>query len=58
MEPSDLADTLTDAIEQVIDTDAFNAEIEAEESDSQQIVAVKRQAEEFFKSLRLEAEDI
>jgi hypothetical protein len=54
MEPSDLANTLSDAIEQVIDCDAFNAEVEKEKTDATEIVALKRQAFEFFKSLQLQ----
>jgi hypothetical protein len=62
MEPAGLASTLTDAIEQVIDIDAFNSELEKEKADSAEIVALKGQAMEFFKSLqhpgvKLEDED-
>jgi ParB-like nuclease domain len=58
MEPADLADSLTDAIEQVIDCDAFNAELRKEKTDSAEIVAVKRQAMEFFRSLRISGVDL
>jgi hypothetical protein len=53
MEPSDLAVSLTAAIDEVIDIDAFNGEVAKEQADSQQIVGVKKQAREFFKSLKL-----
>jgi hypothetical protein len=53
MSPSDLAETLTNAIDDVLDIDLYNQELEAEEDDSAQIVAVKKQAEQFFKSLNL-----
>ena len=57
MEPSDLSEALTDAIEQVIDIDAFNAELAKEEAESREIIAVKRQAFAFFKSLSLDGVD-
>jgi hypothetical protein len=53
MSLSDLAETLTNAIDDVLDIDLYNQELEAEEDDSAQIVAVKKQAEQFFKSLNL-----
>jgi hypothetical protein len=53
MEPTDLAKTLTNAIEEVLDIDLYNQELAAEEADSAQIVAVQQQAEQFFKSLNL-----
>jgi hypothetical protein len=54
MEPSDLVDTLEAAIDEVIDIDLYNQELAAEEADSAQIIAVKKQTEQFFKSLSLE----
>jgi lipoate-protein ligase A len=54
MEPVDLADTLTSAINEVLDIDLYNQELEAEEKDSARILAVRKQAEQFFKSLNLE----
>jgi hypothetical protein len=53
MEPADLADTLRSAIDDVLDIDLFNQELEAEESDSAKIIAVREQTEQFFKSLNL-----
>jgi hypothetical protein len=53
MDPGDLADTLRDAIEDVLDIDLYNQELEAEEKDSAQIIAVQQQAAEFFKTLKL-----
>jgi hypothetical protein len=38
----------------VLDLDIYNSELEAEENDSAQILAVKEQAWVFFKSLQLE----
>lgn len=52
MEPADLADSLTKAIEQVIDVDAFNSELEKEQHDAAEIIALKRQAMQYFKTLR------
>lgn len=54
MEPSDLAETLSNAIKEVLDLDLYNQELAAEETDSAQIIAVQEQAEQFFKSLKLE----
>ena len=54
MEPSDLVDTLEAAIDEIIDIDLYNQELAAEEADSAQIIAVKKQTEQFFKSLSLE----
>jgi hypothetical protein len=53
MEPENLADTLRDAIDDVIDIDLYNQELEAEEADSAEIIAVRKQTEQFFKSLNL-----
>jgi hypothetical protein len=53
MDPGDLADSLTDAIKDVLDIDLYNQELEAEEKDSAQIIAVQQQTAEFFKSLKL-----
>ena len=54
MEPADLAETLSSAIEEVLDLDLYNQELAAEEADSARIIAVQEQAEQFFKSLRLD----
>jgi hypothetical protein len=51
--PSDLADILKAAILDVIDVDLYNQELAAEETDSAQIVAVRQQADAFFKTLKL-----
>jgi hypothetical protein len=53
MEPSDLATTLDFAIREVLDLDLYNEEVGAEEENSAEILAVKQQAETFFKSLNL-----
>jgi ParB-like nuclease domain len=53
MSPADLAQTLEHAIEQVMDIDLYNQELAAEEADSAQIVAVQRQVQEFFKTLKI-----
>jgi len=53
MEPADLVETLESAIEAVMDIDRYNEELQAEETDSAQIVSVRKQAEQFFKSLNL-----
>jgi hypothetical protein len=54
MDPGDLADTLTDAIKDVLDVGhRYNQELEAEEKDSAQIIAVQQQVAEFFKTLKL-----
>jgi hypothetical protein len=53
MEPADLVNTLRSAIDKVLDVDLYNMELAAEESDSAQIIAVRRQAENFFRSLSL-----
>jgi hypothetical protein len=54
MDPGDLADTLTEAIKDVLDIDLYNQELEAEEKDSSQIIAIQQQATEFFKTLKLD----
>jgi ParB-like nuclease family protein len=54
MEPVDLAEALTSAIDHVLNIDLYNQELGAEESDSAQIIAVQQQAEQFFNSLNLE----
>jgi len=51
--PSDLADIVEAAILEVIDVDLYNQELAAEETDSAQIVAVRQQADAFFKTLKL-----
>jgi hypothetical protein len=53
MEPETLAETLRDAIDDVLDVDLYNQELDAEEADSAEIIAVRNQAEQFFKSLNL-----
>jgi superfamily I DNA/RNA helicase len=53
MEPSDLAETLSDAIDDVLDIDLYNQELAREEVDSAQIIAVQEQAAQFFKSLNI-----
>ena len=53
MDPGDLADSLTDAIKDVLDIDLYNQELAAEEQDSAQIIAVQQQTAEFFKTLKL-----
>lgn len=54
MNPSDLAEKLESAIEDVLDIDLYNQELAAEEADSMKIFAVQQQTEQFFKSLNLE----
>jgi len=51
--PSDLVDLLEDGIQKVLDIDAYNVELAAEEADSAQIVAVREQVDEFFRTLHL-----
>lgn len=53
MAPSDLSDSLSSAIDDVMDIDLYNQELEAEEKDSAQIIAVRQQADQFFKSLNI-----
>jgi hypothetical protein len=53
MEPSELQLALENAIDEVMDLDLYNEELEAEEKDSAEIVAVKNQAQEFLGSLKL-----
>jgi hypothetical protein len=53
MEPAALAQTLEDAIKEVLDLDLYNQELAAEEADSAHVLAIKQQAEAFFKSLKL-----
>lgn len=57
MEPDDLAETLESAIDDVLDFDLYNQELEAEEADSAQIIAVQKQTAHFFKSLNLDKKD-
>jgi hypothetical protein len=52
LEPADLIGLLRSAINNVIDVDLYNQELAAEEADSAQIIALQRQAEQFFKSLK------
>jgi hypothetical protein len=51
--PSDLAEILDAAILDVIDVDLYNQELAAEQTDSAQILAVRQQADAFFKALKL-----
>jgi hypothetical protein len=53
MESSDLAETLEEAIKEVLNLDLYYQELATEAADSAQILAVKQQAERFFKSLNL-----
>jgi hypothetical protein len=55
--PADLAATLETAIKEVLDIDLYNQELAAEEADSQRIIVVKKQTEQFFKSLKLSKEN-
>ena len=54
MEPADLAEELTRAIEQVIDIDLFNQEVAAEQAEAAHLIAIREQCAAFFKSLKLE----
>jgi hypothetical protein len=54
MDPADLAQTLRDAITEVLDLDLYNQEIATEKADSGQIIAVQKQAQQFFQSLSLD----
>jgi hypothetical protein len=54
LDPADLKKILEDAIDKVLDLEAYNAELAAEENDSAQILAVKEQAWAFFNSLQLD----
>jgi hypothetical protein len=56
LQPSDLAAVLHDAIVEMLDIDKYNEQLAAEKRDSAQIIAIKRQAETFFKSLKLDEE--
>jgi hypothetical protein len=56
MKPGDLAEELDEAIQKVLDIDLFNEELAQEEQDSGQIVAVRRQVEEYLKDLNLDKE--
>jgi hypothetical protein len=56
-DPADLAEVLESGIEEVLDIDAYNCEIEAEEADSAHIIAVREQVETFLKSLKLDGEE-
>jgi hypothetical protein len=53
IEPETLAETLRDAIDDVLDIDLYNQELDAEEVDSAEIIAVRNKTEPFFKSLNL-----
>jgi hypothetical protein len=54
MEPIDLELSLENAIEEVMDIDLYNQELEAEEKDSVEIIAVQKQTQEFLGSLKLD----
>jgi hypothetical protein len=51
--PEALAQTLEDAITDILDIELYNQELAAEEADSTRIIAVQQQALAFFKSLKL-----
>jgi hypothetical protein len=51
--PADLARTLEEAIDQVMNLDLYNQELKAEENDSAQIIAVRQQLEAFLETLEL-----
>ena len=51
--PAELARTLDAALKDVLDLEAYNEELAAEEADSVQIIAVQQQAQAFFSSLNL-----
>ena len=53
LEPADLADILTNAIEEMIDRTLFNQELQAEERDSAKLLAIREQTAKFFENLRL-----
>jgi hypothetical protein len=53
MEPADLIAILRAAINSVMDIDLYNQECAAEESDSSQIIAIRQQAEHFFRAMDL-----
>jgi hypothetical protein len=53
MDPADLSEALSEAIVDVMDIDRYNEELEAEENDSAQIIAVQQQTREFFKNLKV-----
>jgi hypothetical protein len=57
MDPADLANALEEAVKDVLDLDLFNEELAKEEADSKQIVAVRKQTEDFFKSLNITPEE-
>jgi hypothetical protein len=57
MQPNDLAQLLRAAIEQVFDTEMFHQGVAAGRADFAQIVAVRRPAFAFFKSLSFDGVD-
>ena len=57
LEPSDLETIVEEAIEQTIDTNAYNEEIEREEADSQFLEAKRKMILEYAASLPSVAED-
>jgi hypothetical protein len=54
MDPADASEVPHSAIKAVMDVDKYNTELAAEEADSAKIIAVREQAEKFFKSLKVE----
>ena len=51
LDPTDFDSILDKAIREVLDLERFNEQLAAEEQDSARIVAVRQQAQAFFKSL-------
>jgi hypothetical protein len=56
-DPADLTEELKGAIVDVLDIDAYDAELAAEEKDSARIIAVRQQVETFLKSLKPDGEE-
>jgi ParB-like nuclease domain len=52
MEPADLQDALTEDIDSVMDLDAYNAELEQEDKDAVDIMAMRDKTARFFKDWR------
>jgi hypothetical protein len=57
LQPEDLKGLLESAIDDVIDLDLYNHELEAEEADSTNIIAVQQQVHEFLRTLDLGKEE-
>jgi hypothetical protein len=53
LDPAAFDVILDEAIREVLDLERFNEQLAAEEQDSARIIAVRQQAEAFFKSLKL-----